>query len=804
MPTTQQQAAGLGIEDELTFGSDEDLIADVGEITLPAHVTEDIKPSEKRSSGKFKLASKKKGAISVTDDRRVIDVYPRENREKDKKDRKRAKAFPAVSLVIDPRTELALNLSNPGSYTNSLSGSSTPSLPSLTSSCTEPSSGGSRRAKGGFRNALKGLSMKKVNGSVSVNAARQRGLNKCSQVMSVDSYSTGELSLQRSANSFFSGYSFSRTNTARSVHPPTSVNSLTQKNAGSGYSESTSASSTSQPTSQIYNNHPPITKAILKMYPETQLDRHASRGTMNSQQSGNPPLISLPPSLSPSLYSILLPAFPTTVQSLENISILQATVIRGAPVSMSSRKEASSFNSISLGNVNTKRLAWTSQLMVLTSFKLEGSAPLASPISLEAKPANGREEATESLHPPEDTHQAARTIAHLHLFPLAKTSPVRTKPFTLVQPQRQLEMERMMICSETTAGFWGDTGSERKYVMRVGFGYGKKGEEKEGEGIEWFIEIGSLEQLREWIQQIKSIAVVIRAEKEGHGPAIHEVFNSGAAKGDDLALALSLQRRTPSQDPKTRPKLQSSSNGNGCASVDSMSDHATLSEQPEPAHSPAFISSTISALMASPNPNFANILDSDEAARAESPILPQEFLPKQVKLSISAYPSPSDPKLFDEMSSDNASPNKKASGNHFTAKLGLPPPSAPLSTPLLATPVEMDLETQELTEAERIRYNATLSQSTPIPPSPSLTIQQLPSRQTRDASGFQSSESDTQSARSIPSVSSKTSTMTSKKIFAKKIAVDIMSEFNESGAANYEVEDEGPIDENRPRAIRFA
>lgn len=46
----------------------------------------------------------------------------------------------------------------------------------------------------------------------------------------------------------------------------------------------------------------------------------------------------------------------------------------------------------------------------------------------------------------------------------------------------------MMLKADSTAGFWEEDSGERKFVMRIGFGYGK-GEEKEGEGVEWIVEM---------------------------------------------------------------------------------------------------------------------------------------------------------------------------------------------------------------------------------------------------------------------------------------------------------------------------
>lgn len=46
----------------------------------------------------------------------------------------------------------------------------------------------------------------------------------------------------------------------------------------------------------------------------------------------------------------------------------------------------------------------------------------------------------------------------------------------------------MMLKVDSIVGFWEEINGERKFVMCIGFGYGK-GEEREGEGVEWIVEM---------------------------------------------------------------------------------------------------------------------------------------------------------------------------------------------------------------------------------------------------------------------------------------------------------------------------
>lgn len=262
-------------------------------------------------------------------------------------------------------------------------------------------------------------------------------------------------------------------------------------------------------------------KMILEKFPEAPATKETIPLSSPSTLSSRAPS----PFLSPALTSILLPSFPTTASSLENIQILSATVIRRTDSSSIEKERSSSLRNLAggLGNgssPSSKRPVWISQQMILTSFKIGGNTPVGSP----------NPEAAHVITSESET-DAAKTTAHLHLFSIPTTTPrsslkSSTSPIKPSPPQPQVELERMMLKADSTAGFWEETNGERKFVMRIGFGYGK-GEEREGEGVEWIVEMRnawvfnffvgchvtdemSREQLREWIQQIKSIAVVIR------------------------------------------------------------------------------------------------------------------------------------------------------------------------------------------------------------------------------------------------------------------------------------------------------
>ncbi|KIR51825.1 hypothetical protein I315_05774 [Cryptococcus gattii Ru294] len=775
MPRTQQPSTGLGIEDELSFGSDEDLIIDVGEIALPATVSDPVPnaKTDKDKKSRFKLSGKKKSEDASVLASSQSQHNTREMRDTSRKKEKKGKdgsGLASASLVLDPQMESVLDLTSGGAYysAGSASGGSTPSLPSLTSGSTTSS-----KKKGGFRNALKGLGMKKESEQSSLFASRQREkLDKLKQVQSIDSFSTGEYSMQPSVDLSLSTYSSRRTDTTMSsvYHHLTSTNAPGTKSRAekedSLHSKSTSVSSVTPSRPSSFANtdrHPPASnnKSILEKFPETPTTKQTIPLSNPSSLSFRAPS----PFLNPALTSILLPSFPATPSSLENIQILSTTVIRRTRNSSVEKERSSSLRNLAggLGNgssSSSKRPTWVSQQMVLTSFKVGGNTPVGSP-NPEATP----------VIPSESGTDGAKTTAHLHIFSIPAVTPRSSlkslaSPIKSSPPQPQVELERMMLKADSTAGFWEEDSGERKFVMRIGFGYGK-GEEKEGEGVEWIVEMRNA------------------AEKEGHGHAIREAFSSGSARGDDLALALNMQRLTSSHSIMSRSaSYRSGSTGTPVrSSVSSHTGHPPRKED----------------LPAAPTPPPASVSNGEEvkeeAAKEESPmLLPDEIRGRLGRLDLGLYSPPTSVPNIRRASETSLSPAKL--NQPIPAKLP-PPTGAPPSIPEFAVPAPQEKEKKNLTEAEKIRLEAQASTPTPLAP---ISVPAASS------SALQAPEqaADAQSIHSIPSVSSKTSTTGSRRRAAKKMALDIMSEFNESGMGDFEVEDEVPINEDRARAVRFA
>ncbi|WVQ83452.1 hypothetical protein IAT38_005593 [Cryptococcus sp. DSM 104549] len=859
MPRPAQPSSGLGIEDELSFGSDEDLLADVGEIDLtPATMPPTAGKPEKKSGSRFKLSSSKK--------------KPEEShgaeKERERREKKDTRHLSKAALVLEPQMESVLDLTSQGGYSRS-SGSasgSTPSLPGLPAGALSSSGTQKRR---GLRGALKGLGMKKEDPvavfggqrALGGRASEKKLSDKLYAVRSIESYTTADLSPQQSIDLSLSSYSSRRTEyTASSVHThhlapiPTSPfkahrpGSLTDNSTIASKhtsvssfahraSISTSIGTTHNGTASPVPSHKD--KSILGKFPDAPLDRQISpKATPHRPSLTTTPTYASADS-DAALLAVLLPSFPATLSALENIQILSATVIRRTLPAFA-EKESRGLRGFGLGGASgspgqggKRRAAWTTQQIVLTSVKIGGSTPPESP----ALGGPGLAEPS-----------SARTIAHLHLFsvPAPPASPIKATSgdaSASASPVKassagQVELERMVIKAASTAGVWDESMSgdgsgggdaKRKFMMRVGYGAGGEGE---GGDSEWVVEMRNAEQLQEWIRQIKSIATLVRAEQEGHGEAIRSAYNTGTIHGDALALALNIERGNPpsatrGRSPEKAPSRSSTGGtGPGAADFPQPPTGSTSTLSPFPASSGMERgSSGLSGTTAR---------SAVSAARAESPDMfgqggepeagDEDLRGRLERFDMSSTPVP--PRRESEVSPSPArrTPVPEAEGSHgrkhslplsFTNKAPTPPPSAPPTAPLPALPAHAGLS-----EAEMVRLRANEQRAAaPAPGQGPLLAPEVSHRPGASGESEQTTPTttytgtvptpllapDAQSLRSIPSVSSTPSTTASRRRKDRKMmAVDIMAEFNESGAADYEVEGEDELVQDRPRVIRFA
>nr|XP_019012314.1 uncharacterized protein I206_03161 [Kwoniella pini CBS 10737]OCF51095.1 hypothetical protein I206_03161 [Kwoniella pini CBS 10737] len=577
MPRAKPQPSGLGIEDELSFGSDEDLLAEVGEINLAqqglssphqSNVNQSDtngKAERTKSSGKFKLGvgkDKDKRKRTATDE--TIKLSHQSTSSK----RDNGKSLAKSSLVIDPLlVESVLDVSASANTVNSprasglkngsrnsLSMSSSTKSPSLSITSSSKHDLVSLSAVGGGKKKGFMSSLRSLGGNKDKKEDMQYrygngiGHNKphrpdLASIRSRDSFGTrSDISRQQSfdlgSNNTYSSSDHSmQKHTLAPIsmspfqgHPPDwtpdsatrssiSASSSSKRPSISSFARRASViTSTSFATSENYN--PGEESPIL------------SKANITS--------LAIPPSpqISSHIFSVLLPSFPATISALSSIQILQATVIRKIlPISgMPDKEKSTSLKSLTSvlsssnggsGNQSTRKPIWITQQLVLTSFKIGGSTPTSTP------------EPDEYLSKP----STSRTIAHLHLFSIpggsSQSGFSRRPSLPSNAMSEENELERRIISHDCTAGVCNEDENGRKFVMRIGFGESQQDENEN----EWIVEMRNADQTQEWIRQIKSIAVVVRAEREGHGHAIRNAY-SDAIRGDDLSLELDLQRNS--------------------------------------------------------------------------------------------------------------------------------------------------------------------------------------------------------------------------------------------------------------------
>ncbi|WWD08771.1 hypothetical protein V865_006884 [Kwoniella europaea PYCC6329] len=649
MPRARNASAGLGIEDELSFGSDEDLLAEVGEIPLPttinatsspalggepstSHVSNG-KPDKVRSSGMFKSLgggkkdSDRKKRTATEETVKLAPPLPTSSThggsssvfKKDKSSN--SKTLAKSSLVIDPSlVESVLDVTSTIPPTNTTASilssknksrdslslstvSSSHKSPSITSSSKHDlvsltAVGGGK--KKGFMSSLKGLgggnAKNKKEDPFSVFGIANKTTNgpqrpDLASLRSRDSFGgRSDYSRQQSLDIASSSFSSPRTESSDhsmqkhtlapismspfQAHPPdltpdstirSSISTSSKRPSISSFARRASVmTSTSFATSEQAGEESPIlSKAVLHKFPIVDEPHTAANGRerpdLGSRSTTSSLAIPSSPMLSSDIVSVLLPSFPSALSALSSIQILQATVIRrtipssnnhngsGMPdkeKSNSIRSLTSVLSSSNNGNSsNINKPTWITQQLVLTSFKVGGSTPQSTP------------DPNEYLSP-----SRSRTVAHLHLFSVPGTSSStggssqtfgRRPSLPSNAMNEEVELERRIISKDSTAGVWNHDENGRKFVMRLGF---ENETDQSQADNEWIVEMRNADQLQEWIRQIKSIAIVIRAEREGHGHAIRNAY-SDAIRGDDLSLELDLQRSSsPSvRSPASRP-----------------------------------------------------------------------------------------------------------------------------------------------------------------------------------------------------------------------------------------------------------
>lgn len=211
--------------------------------------------------------------------------------------------------------------------------------------------------------------------------------------------------------------------------------------------------------------------------------------------------------------SAILPAFPSTLASLEPITVFSAEAFKRP--SSTARSPSQS--------------RWSPCTLVFTLFKVSVNTEDASEIG-------GTTE---------------RTVAHVHVYSKApshialggSTGIRRAKSnagFNVESTSGRVEIERRLLSRSTTASICDDhtDADGRTVVMQILWG-----DEDGTKSSEWLIEMKDATQLHEWIRQIKKTSIMINAEGLGYGRAIRPAFETSAVSADDLAHQLSVHAR---------------------------------------------------------------------------------------------------------------------------------------------------------------------------------------------------------------------------------------------------------------------
>ncbi len=188
-----------------------------------------------------------------------------------------------------------------------------------------------------------------------------------------------------------------------------------------------------------------------------------------------------------------MPDFPTTLSSIEAISILNSVVMKKIYAVSATPEKRSPFRPSTAGSISAFgspkiKPIWVSHQLILTSIKINESTPQHSPdlneFSADPHPVGGE--------------NRTQTFAHLHLFALppaqTRTPPrpstggmpgsgFRRRPVTaqglMSEAAASVEVERRALGPKSTAGVYEDDSgmAKRRNVLQIAFGRGKSDEQ---------------------------------------------------------------------------------------------------------------------------------------------------------------------------------------------------------------------------------------------------------------------------------------------------------------------------------------
>lgn len=527
-----------------------------------------------------------------------------------------------------------------------------------------------------------------------------------------------------------------------------------------------------QPPTKGYPNAGPLPDLYSKQQPRYEPSLGNSSVTTDSSAPVETPPVSAPKVRASSswyrseLSSAILPEFPATVSQLQPITVLTV------PASFRQMTQ----------NHNGRQIRWAPCTLVFTCFKM----------SVDDKPRGAADEHSVAHIHVLSAPSSPRGLSSAHsVGSLRRPSRNGGTPFVPDVTTRQ-EIDRRLLTRYSSAEITRDYAHSEGCDLALRVVFGDSGESK-GAG-EWQLEIKDMSQLKESMNQIKKTAIMINAEELGYGHAIRDAFDTPSVSADELAQKLSVHARAvaarrerkiseaiePPSEAMGKLKLQASPKSSASQEMGRRDSYdvaqasaISRSRSAEEVRSPPVTAPA-------PLPVIEDTMDYPE---------PREEVSRLSFGSTSAFTFAATALAFP------APPSDLPSALAFPA----PPSDLPSRRPARPLPPQPAVNVVAPSGVSR-EYEEGSGAATPMgrPPTPPRT-----------RSGSMSSSKRTltvhDSAVSVNSKDSGSSTSRLRRLRGKPQVVDIMAEFSALEAEHMPPEEEEePIRDDRARRIRFA
>lgn len=276
-----------------------------------------------------------------------------------------------------------------------------------------------------------------------------------------------------------------------------------------------------QPSTKGYPNSGPLPDLYSKQQSRYEPSLGNSSITTDSSAPVETPPVSAPKVRAssswyrPELSSAILPEFPATVSQLQPITVL------AVPASFRQMTQ----------NHNGRQIRWVPCTLVFTCFKM----------SMDDKPRGaGDEHSVAHIHVL-SSPSSPRGLSNAHSVGSLRRPSKNGGPSFVPDVATRQEIDRRLLTRYSSAEITRDYAHSEgcDLALRVVFGDNM---DSKGAG-EWQLEIKDMAQLKESMNQIKKTAIMINAEELGYGHAIRDAFSTPSVSADELAQKLSVHAR---------------------------------------------------------------------------------------------------------------------------------------------------------------------------------------------------------------------------------------------------------------------